>query len=140
MTRGHTDLYEQIRTVIKAWTLHRPQKSYAGLSLDDFKTLVAPSGDARTEAAQYEAKAREAKSRLRDADKLSRKYVQRVVSGVKADAEDGEDGELYTAMGYVPRSVRNSLRSLRRKDAAKAAEVKSPDPAAREVSPTDRAA
>jgi hypothetical protein len=140
MSRGHTDLYDQIRAIIKAWMLYRPLKSYGGLSVDDFKTLVAPSGDARTEAAQYDAKAQEAKARCRDADKLSRKYVQRVVSGVKADAEDGEDSEVYVAMGYVPRSVRNSLRSLRRKGAAKAVEAKTPDAAApKELNPTQAA-
>jgi hypothetical protein len=141
MSREHTDLYDQIRAIIKAWTLYRPQKSYGGLSLDDFKSLVAPSGDARTEVAQCDAKAQEAKAHRKDADKLSRKYVQRVVSGVKADAEDGEDSEIYVAMGYVPRSVRNSLRSLRRKDAAKVAtETKTPDAAPKEVNPTDKAA
>jgi hypothetical protein len=140
MASARADLYEQITTIIKAWTLYRPTKSYGGLSLDDFKSLVAPSGDARADAAQYDAKAQEAKARCNDADKLSRKYVQRVVNGVKCDAEDGEDSEVYVAMGYVPRSVRNSLRSLRRKDAAKAVDAKPPEASMKEVDTPDKAA
>jgi hypothetical protein len=127
MSRGHTDLTVQVDVIIKAWTTHRPGKSYGGLSLEDFKALVAPSRKARAEAAQYADKAHEAQLRCKDADKLLRKYVQRVVSGVRADPEDGEDGELYAAMGYVPRSARISLRSIRRRDAATGAETKSAD-------------
>ena len=117
--RGYVDLFVQITRIIKAWRRLRPQKSYGGLSLEDFEKLAAPSGDARAEAALHDAKAAEAKLRMKDLDANMRKYVQRVVNGVKADPEDGEDGELYTAMGYVPRSVRNTLRSLGRRNAAK---------------------
>lgn len=136
--RGYIDLFVQITRIIKAWTMLRPQKSYGGLSLEDFQKLVAPSGDARAEAVLHDTKAGQAKLRMKDADALSRKYVQRVVSGVKADPEDGEDGEFYTAMGYVPRSVRNSLRSLgRRNAAAKAADGNSTDVKPMEVKKTE---
>jgi hypothetical protein len=36
------------------------------------------------------------------------------VNCVRGDKDDGEDSELYKAMGYVPRTVRNSLRGIRR--------------------------
>lgn len=133
------DLSEQITAIIKAWTQRRPKKSYGGYSLEEFKKVVAPCLEARVQAAQYDAKWREAKTRWADADKLVRKHVQRVVNGVKADPEDGEDSELYSAMGYVPRNVRNSLRSLGRKAAAKAAAAQSAESTGKEVNP-DKAA
>jgi len=56
---------------------------------------------------------------LRDsADVLSKKALSRLVSGVKADADDGEDGELYVEMGYLSRSTRNILQSAGRGRAA----------------------
>lgn len=134
------DLFDQITKIIKAWSLHRPQKSYGGLSLEDFQKLVAPSGDSRAEAALHDEKAAEAKLRMKDADTLARKYVQRVVNGVKCDPEDGEDGELYTAMGYVPRAVRNSLRALGRRNAAKPADGGSTETKPTEVQKTEEAA
>jgi hypothetical protein len=135
------DLFVQITRIIKAWRVLRPQKSYGGFSLEDFEKLVAPSGEARAEAALHDAKWREAKLRMKDADAQLRKYVQRVVNGVKADPEDGEDGELYTQMGYVPRAVRNSLRSLgRRNAAAKALDGNPTDSKSMEVRKTEEAA
>ena len=45
---------------------------------------------------------------------LTRKVLQRAVSGVRADGHEGEDGEFYTAMGYVARTVRNALQGMGR--------------------------
>jgi hypothetical protein len=123
MRRIAIDLYVRILTIIKVWQLLRPGKRFAGMSLEEFGNAVAPSREARGEVAAAELHLKEARARLKDADVLSRKTVQRVVNAVRADGEEGEDGELYSAMGYVPRSVRNSLRSIRRaKDALKPTE------------------
>ncbi len=43
-----------------------------------------------------------------DADKVSLSATLLVVNAVKGDHEEGEDGQLYEAMGYVRRSERNS--------------------------------
>lgn len=59
---------------------------------------------------------------------------------MKADPEDGEDGEVYTAMGYVPRAVRNSLRSIRRRNAAKPVDGSSTDQKTTEVKNTEEVA
>jgi hypothetical protein len=40
--------------------------------------------------------------------------VRRIVNAVKGDPEEGEDGELYSAMGYVRRSDRSSGLTRRR--------------------------
>ena len=123
MSRIVVDLYSRILTMIKAWTLLRPDKIFARMSLEDFQKVVAGSRDARMRVAEAEAHLKQELAARDDADKLSRKAVQRVVNAVKADLDEGEDGELYTAMGYVAKSVRNSLRGIRRaKSAEKAKE------------------
>jgi hypothetical protein len=43
--------------------------------------------------------------------------VQGVVSGVKGDPEEGQNGELYAAMGYVPKNQRATGLVRRRKEA-----------------------
>lgn len=111
---GGSDLYTRLIRLIKAWGLLRPTKSYAGYSLEQFNVAVAPSFDTRKRVDERVSGLREAMSQREDADRLSRKIAQRVVNAVKADAEDGEDSELYSEMGYIPRSVRNSLQAQRR--------------------------
>jgi hypothetical protein len=114
MGSNDADVYARANALIKAWSVLRPNKSFSGMTLEDFKKAVAPSGATRAEVAEAERLMRLAVERRDDADTLSRKLVQRVVNAVKGDPEEGEDGELYSAMGYVPRTVRNSLQSVRR--------------------------
>jgi hypothetical protein len=62
-----------------------------------------------------------------DADVLSRKALRRVIHSIIADADEGEDGELYAAIGYMPRSVRSVLQSVSRAKNAERAAAESPD-------------
>jgi hypothetical protein len=115
------DVYSRALVIIEAWDVHRPEKSFSRMTVEDFKKAVAPSADARAEIAEADRLMRLAVKHRDAADTLLKKLVQRVVNGVKSDPDEGEDGELYAAMGYVPRTVRNSLQSVRRsKGGAKA--------------------
>ena len=45
------------------------------------------------------------------------KITTRIVSAVRGDPEEGEDGPLYAAMGYVPESQRGTgLKRPRKKN------------------------
>lgn len=112
------DVGDRILVMLKAWKLLRPNKSFAGYSLEGFQKAVAPSLDTRKEVEARDTALREAIELRDDADVRSRKVLTRVVGGVVADAEEGEDGELYSAMGYVPRAVRSSMQSVGRVRAA----------------------
>jgi hypothetical protein len=99
---------ERIRQVTHAWETLRPQKSFGGMTLDQFKTKVKPSLDARGDLADLESQWT-AKAIQRDAaDLISSEAILLVVNSVKGDPEEGEDGELYETMGYVRRSERKS--------------------------------
>lgn len=114
MARNSSDLNSKLQTVIKAWSLLRPEKSFAGFTLDRFKKAVAPSIELREAIASSNAHTQNLMASRDEADVLTRKVLQRVVSGVRADGDEGEDGALYTEMGYMSRSVRSALQGMGR--------------------------
>lgn len=99
---------EKINQVIAAWQTLRPAKSFAGLTLDQFKAKLQPSLDARIAIAALENQLIAAQDQRDGADYASISTIQLVVNAVKGDPAEGEDGELYEAMGYVRKSERSS--------------------------------
>src|SRR6266545_741640 len=99
---------ERIRTFTSAWETLKPAKTFAGMTLDQFKAKVKPSLDARVTVAALDDQLSAAISARDDADKASSATMALVVNGVKADLEEGEDSALYEAMGYVRKSERKS--------------------------------
>jgi hypothetical protein len=58
------------------------------------------------------------------ADIVSMQAARQTVQSVRGDPEEGEDGELYAAMGFVRKSLRNTGLTRRRvKEEPKAEEV-----------------
>jgi hypothetical protein len=117
------EIYEKALTVADAWASRRPDKMFFGMTLEDFRTRISPSGEARTELAALDTQMRELLKRRDKADEITRRAVLRVVNGVKGDPEEGEDSELLRVMGYIPHTARSSIISAARrsKSAAKAA-------------------
>jgi len=105
---------ERIVTVTTAWTNLRPDKSFSGRSLEQFKAKVQASHDVRAVIANLESQLEAAYTRLATVDRASMDEIRVVVLGVRADSEEGEDGELYSALGYVRRSQRSSGLTRRR--------------------------
>ena len=99
---------EKIATVVKAWGDLRKTKSFAGMTLDQFKAAIKPSLDARDALGTLADQTTAALVERDDADAASMKQVLNVVNAVKGDITEGEDGELYAAMGYVRKSERKS--------------------------------
>ena len=106
----------KITMTLQAWSNLRPEKSFGGLTLDQCKEAVKASLDVRAEIAEAEGKLQSATARRVAVDEASMEIVRRVVNGVKADPEEGEDGQLYAAMGFVRKSHRSSGLTRRRKD------------------------
>jgi len=111
---------ERVNLTQTAWETLRPDKKFGGMTLAQFKVKVKPSIDVRTEIAVLESQMTSALNRRDDTDKATVETLQFVVNSVKGDPEEGQDSELYEAMGYVRKSERSS--GLHRgKGAAKAA-------------------
>lgn len=108
MKRSPRDTLQRIVQAIAAWAGLRPAKSFAGLTLDGFRTTVQPSFDARAEIENLRAQMKLAIARRKAADEVSFAALRRVVFGVIADRQEGDDGALYAAMGYVRKSLRRS--------------------------------
>lgn len=98
----------------QAWSKLRPGKSFSGLTLEQFDALIKPSYDVRAEIADAELRLQSANARRVNADAASLEIVRRIVNAVKSDPEEGKDGELYAAMGFVRRSDRSSGLTRRR--------------------------
>jgi hypothetical protein len=104
-----------IKRTLSAWERLRPDMSFGGITLEQFKAEVRPSFDKRAAIAETRVLLR-ALIRGRNADdQRSWKLSRRVVNSVLGTPSEGEDSLLYAAMGYVPWSVRHGKGSRKRK-------------------------
>ena len=112
---------ERITSVLKAWQNLRPGKSFGELTLDEYKRIVQPSLDSRARIAQLEALLVAERATRDEADRTSMPATRRIVDSVMGDPEEGPNGAVYEAMGFVRTSeIRRGLvrRVGRRKGAA----------------------
>jgi hypothetical protein len=98
----------RLQTALNAWKTLRPDKSFAGLSLAQFEAKLKPCFDTRTTIATLENQLIAAQNQRDDADAAALATISLVVNAVKGDPAEGEDGELYEALGYVRKSERKS--------------------------------
>ena len=117
MLRVQKDVATKALEVMAAWEKMRPDKQLYGLTLDAYKLAAKPYLDARAEIADLDARSAHAISKRDAAAGPLLLIVQGVVNAVKGDPTEGQDGELYAAMGYVPKSQRSTglVRGKRRK-------------------------
>jgi len=115
---------EKALLMIDAWRDRCADKTFFRMSLADFSAIVAPSGAARERVASLKAQLREAIKECEHADRVTRRAIVRVVNGVKGDPDEGEDGDLLSAMGYMKHTVRAKILSEARRRSARAVEGK----------------
>jgi hypothetical protein len=106
MATNTRQLIDRIETIIRAWTNLRPDKSFSGMTLEQFKEAVKPSLDSRNRLIDLDGQTRAELANRTVVDAASGAIVTRMVRGVQADVEEGE-GKLYAAMGFVPKSQRS---------------------------------
>lgn len=114
MSSKHT--LAKLDTVTQAWSRLRPGKTFAGLTLEQYLAAIKPSHDVRDEITESEVRLQSSQARRATVDEQSLKVAQRVVNAVKADPEEGDDGELYVAMGYVRKRDRKTGLTQRRRE------------------------
>lgn len=115
MTKGEKNMAiapksteKKLETMINVWETLRPTKSFAGLTLDEFKAKVKNSFDARNVITSLDSQMTAALTQREEADEESLKIAALIVNAIKGDPSEGEDGELYEALGYVRKSDRQS--------------------------------
>ena len=104
---------EDLVRVTRAWERSSAQRSFYGYTLEQFKQAIQPSLDAREEIAKLTERLRLAIEQRDDADQHSMRLVRWIAHGVRGDPEEGEDGPLIEAMGYVPWRTRGRPRRRR---------------------------
>jgi hypothetical protein len=125
MARVKKDLADRVLDVIGAWERKCPQKRFYSHTLSEFKLRAKPFLDAREKIASLEVQLADAVSQRDTAARLLAEDLQGVVNAVKGDREEGgENGELYAAMGFIPKHQR-ATGLVRRRMAQKPTEVSS---------------
>jgi len=107
-TQNPKKVATKLQTVINAWGALRPTKSFAGMTLEQFKQKVAVSETARAQLKSVQSLAKEHLALRHASDDANLQLAQLVVNSVKGDPEEGETSGLYAAMGYVPKNQRRS--------------------------------
>ena len=78
----------------------------AGFTLNTFDELADNADDAQFEISRAEARLRAAMARGEAADAIAMEAMCRITCAVRADPEEGHNGEFYEALGFVPRRRR----------------------------------
>ena len=99
---------QKLQAVINAWQTLRPTKTFAGMTLEQFKAKVQPSQDARGRLLTLQTQTKEVVATRHESDSASLEQVQFVVNAVKGDPTEGETSGVYAAIGYVPKNQRRS--------------------------------
>ena len=98
----------KLQKIVDAWTTLRLSKSFAGMTLEQFKAKVQPSLAARDQLVTLSSQAVDNRTQRLTSDEASIAQALLVVNAVKGDPEEGENGSLYAAMGYVAKTARRS--------------------------------
>jgi hypothetical protein len=105
---------EKAIEVDQRWETLRPKKTFFGLTLEQFREARKQSEQERAVLADLYGQIKATKTRLHDADVRLAEVTQGVINAVKGDPEEGEDGEMYVALGYTRKSAKYRGRSRRR--------------------------
>ena len=109
---------DKLLRIRDAWRQFAPDKSFGGMTLSQYELKIAPSLDSRAKIDELE-RALQAEQLNRDkADIVSMPLATLVVNGVKGDAEEGPNSDLWKAMGYVPDDERKSGLTRKKADPA----------------------
>jgi hypothetical protein len=98
---------EKYQAILTAWETLAPDKSFGGMTLEEYKATVQPSIEARHRIRTLDAQMTDAIKDREAGDKATAEACELVVNGVRADKTvGGADGALYKEMGYIPKSER----------------------------------
>ena len=108
MPKGPKETELRMQKMLNAWEELAPEKSFAGVTLDQFRAVVARAQAARARIADLEAQMIQAIGERENADEAFDTKAQQLVNGVLADPTEGPDSALYEALGYTRKSERKS--------------------------------
>ena len=108
MGPGPTQSRLKMEQILNAWKTLAPEKSFAGMTLDQFQAKAKPAQDATALLEEIDDERLEVINRRDAGFRSFFADADRVVNAVRADPDEGEDSALYEAMGYTRKSDRKS--------------------------------
>jgi hypothetical protein len=108
MANTPKDNEQKIVRMLGAWESLAPAKTFAGMTLQQFRAAVEPALDARRRLDALDAQRQSLTAARDSADDEALRRAQQVVAGVLADPTEGPDSPLYEAFGYTRKSERKS--------------------------------
>lgn len=106
MPRKTKDLAAQADRIASAWQRFFPNKTFSGLTLEEFREAFKPCREVRLALVQLATETKLARFRRRKLDLTGRPVLLRVIHAVRADPDVGEDSSMYSAMGYTAKGRR----------------------------------
>ena len=107
---------EKLNRILSGWETLAPDKSFGGMTLEQFRAGIKPSFDAREELRVLESQVQSKLIERDNSDEQSLRLVQRVVNGVIGDPEEGPDSDLYDSFGYTRTSERKTGLTRKKKN------------------------
>jgi hypothetical protein len=108
MPTGPKETELKIKRMINAWEELAPEKSFGGMTLDQFKAVAAPSLAARATLADLYDQTAKVTTDRDNGDDVFNEKAQLVVNGVLADPTEGPNSAIYERFGYTRKSERQS--------------------------------
>jgi len=110
---------EKLDRIINAWQTLASTKTFAGMTLAQFKAVVKPSYDTREDLLALDEQSNAKQAERDSADETSLTKAQMVVNAVLADETEGPDSALYEGFGYKRKSEKKSGLTRARKNSKK---------------------
>jgi hypothetical protein len=115
--RVYKDTATRFAGVVVAWEKMRAHKQFFRLTPEQFRERAKTFTDACEEILDLESRLARAVVKRDAAEPALLELLQGVVNSVKGDPDEGQNGELYAAMGYVPKNQRSTGLKRRAKGA-----------------------
>jgi hypothetical protein len=91
-----------LETLLQAWELNDPTGIFSGMTLEQFRTAIAPSLSSRKKLSELKQESRGAIATRKLADTSANEDYLRVVNAIRGSEVHGENSPFYRALGYKP--------------------------------------
>jgi hypothetical protein len=106
--RAPKEIETKLVRILNSWETLAPAKSFAGLTLEQYRDLLTPCLTARRQIEELDDQRKQAIDTRDALDALVLGKAQQIINGVLADSSEGSNSSLYAAMGYTRKSDRKS--------------------------------
>ncbi len=108
MAGSPKDMELKLQRMLNGWETLAPDKTFGGMTLQQFKTAAQPAQAARQRLEELDDQRQQAIAQREAADDTLQTRMRQVIAGVLADPAEGPDSALYESMGYTRTSERKS--------------------------------